>query len=125
MLDSVPECFNGLSADHGFTTATDRGTDHYRYLNRVWRAFVQYLPDRYKRSLRVQRIENSLDQQQVRSAREQGTHLLNICCFDLVEGDNAKAGVIGIWRVGKRDSQRSDGARDETLPARVVPNLVG
>ena len=45
--------------------------------------------------------------------------------LDLVEGDDAEAGVVGVGRVGERDGERPDGAGDEALAAGVVGDAVG
>ncbi len=45
--------------------------------------------------------------------------------LDLVEGDDAEAGIVGVGRVGERDGEGADGSGDEALAAGVVGDAVG
>ena len=45
--------------------------------------------------------------------------------LDLVEGDDAEAGIVGVRRVGERDGERADGSGDEALATGVVADPVG
>lgn len=40
---------------------------------------------------------------------------MRVGLLDLIEGDHAEAGVVGIGRVGKRDGERPDGTGYKTL----------
>ena len=45
--------------------------------------------------------------------------------LDLVEGNDAEAGIVGIGRIGERDGERADGAGDKALAAGGVGYPVG
>ena len=45
--------------------------------------------------------------------------------LDLVEGDYAEAGIVGVGRVGERDGERADGSGHEALAAGLVADAVG
>jgi hypothetical protein len=54
--------------------------------------------------LRVERVEDGLDQQRVRAAVEQAAHLLGVGLLDFVEGDRCER--PGRSTSGERDSER-------------------
>ena len=60
-----------------------------------------------------------------RAAGDERAHLADVGRLDLVEGDDAEAGVVGVGRVRERDRQRPDGARDEARAAVGVGDAVG
>ena len=74
-----------------------------------------------QRGLGIQRIEDRLDEQQVRTARDERAHLADVGRLHLIEGDHAKARVVRVRRVGERDGERPDRSGDETL----LPILLG
>ncbi len=58
-------------------------------------------------------------------AGDQGADFVLVGGFDLVEGDDAEAGVIRIGRIGEGDGQGSDGSGYEALAAGFVGDAVG
>ena len=85
-------------------------------IGRLLAVLVEHLLDGDERGLGVERVEDGLDEQHVDAARDERAHLLRVGRLDLVEGDDAEAGVVGVGRVGERDGERPDGAGDEALP---------
>ena len=76
------------------------------------------------RRLRVQRVEDRLDEQEVDAALAQGAHLLGIGLDDVVEGDRAVRGIVDLRRERERHVQRPQRARDEPA-AGLVGGLRG
>ena len=68
--------------------------------------------------LRVQRVEDGLDQEQVDAAATRGRDLLLVGLAHLIEGDGMVRGVVDPRRERERDVQRAHGARDEARPIR-------
>jgi hypothetical protein len=120
--DGIPEGLDGLGRDHGFAAAADGGGDHDGQLDAV---LVEDFADGDEGGLGVERIEDGLDQEEVGPARDEGADLVFVGGLDLVEGDDAEAGVIGVGRVGEGDGERADGAGDEALAAGRVGDAVG
>ena len=67
------------------------------------------------RGLRVQRVEDRLDQEQVDAALAQRPHLLGVRLRDLVEGGRAVRGVVHPRGQRERDVERADRAGDEAV----------
>ena len=65
------------------------------------------------RRLRVQRVEDRLDQQQVDAAVREAADLLGVRRLHLVEGVRAVPGLVDPRRQRQRDVQRPDRAGDE------------
>ena len=76
------------------------------------------------RRLRVQRVEDRLDQEQVHPALAQGADLVRVRLGDLVEGRGAVGGVVDLRRQRQRDVERPDGAGDEARTAVLRRPLV-
>ena len=68
------------------------------------------------RRLRVERVEDRLDQEQVDAAVSQGAHLLLVGRLHLREGHGAVGGVVDLRRERERHVERTDRARDEARP---------
>src|SRR6202012_5792748 len=64
----------------------------------------------------VERVEYGFNEEQGGAAGDEGAGLLFVCRLDLVEGDDAEAGVVGVGRVGEGDGEGADGSRYEALP---------
>ena len=86
---------------------------------------IEDFADGDERGLGVERVEDGFDEQQIDAAGDERAHLLGVGGLDLVEGDDAEAGVVGVGRVGERDGERPDGAGDEALTAGRVADAVG
>ena len=67
------------------------------------------------RRLRVQRVEDRLDQQQVDAAVGEAADLLGVRLDDLVERVRAVAGLVDARAQRERDVQRADRAGDEAV----------
>jgi hypothetical protein len=91
----VPEGFGGLAREGAAAEIRDRARDQDRYLDTV---ILKILIDSEEGGLGIERIEDGLDQQQVRTAFEQTTHGLGISDHQLLEGDVAKTEIIDIRR---------------------------
>ena len=63
--------------------------------------------------LRVQGVEDRLDEEQVDTAVAQRGHLLRVRLDHLIEGDRAIRRVLHLRRQRQRDVERADGAGDE------------
>jgi hypothetical protein len=86
---------------------------------------VEDFLDRHQRGLGVERIEDRLDQQEVRTARDERANLVDVGRLHLVERDDAEARVVGVRRVGERNGQRPNGPGDEARLAVLVRDAVG
>ncbi len=80
---------------------------------------VLEVEDRLQRGLRVQRVEDRLDQEQVHPAVVERDRLLAIRVVDLVEIDNARAGIAHVSRQRQRPVGRTDRPRHPPRRARV------
>ncbi len=78
----------------------------------------------HDRRLRVQRVEDGLDQQQVDAALAQRADLVGVRLGDLVERRGAVRGVVDLRRQRERDVERPDGAGDEARTAGLGLPLV-
>ena len=72
------------------------------------------------RGLRVQRVEDRLDQQQVDPAILERAHLLGVGLDHLVERDRTEAGIVDFGREGERHVERPDRSGDESLASGAV-----
>ena len=122
MLHRVPIRLDGLGGNHRFATATDGGGNHDR--QNLFILLKDFL-NRHERGFRVERIKNRFDEQNVRTTRDQSANLVRVSRFHLIKRANTKARVIRIRRVGKRNRQRPDRARDEAWTAGLVRDAVG
>ena len=86
---------------------------------------VEDFADGDEGGLGVERVEDGFDEEQVGAAGDEGADLLGVGGLDLVEGDDAEAGVVGVGRVRERDGERADGSGDEALAAGLVADAVG
>jgi hypothetical protein len=111
-----------IIGDHRLAAAAHRRRDHDREALSV---LLEHLLDRNERRLGVQRIEDRLDQEDVGAAGDQRADLLDVRRLDLIERDDAEAGVIGIGRVGERHGQRADRSGHEPPLPIGAADLVG
>jgi hypothetical protein len=79
------------------------------------------IPSGGDRGLRVQRVEDRLDEQQVDPAGQR-LDLLGVRGVHLVERNRPVGGIIHSWGQRQRDVQRPDRAGDES-PAHLVRGL--
>ena len=114
MLDRDPERLDGLPREVAAALVDGREREPERQLrSRVLRGD--------DRRLRVQRVEDGLDQEQVDAALAQGAHLLGVRLRHLVEGRGAVGGIVHARRERERDVERADRAGNE--PAELVGDL--
>ncbi len=110
VLDRRPEAFDRLPRQRAPGQVDDRDADPERQLRRR----VARGDDR---RLRVQRVEDRLDQQQVDAAVAQAADLLRVALDDLVERVRAVRRVVDARAERQRDVQRADRAGDEAVRA--------
>ena len=109
VLDRDPERLRGLPRQVA-PAPVDRGErDPERQLGRDVRG-------RDDRRLRVERVEDRLDQEQVDAAVDERGDLLRVGLAHLVERDGAERGVLDLRRDGQRDVERADRTGDEPWP---------
>ena len=82
--------------------------------------FVEYGFNGVQRRLRVERIEDGFDEQNIRAAVQQPARLLGVVRRQLVERDFAVGGVVHVWRYGQGFVRGPHAAGDETGLARVL-----
>ena len=115
VLDRVPERLDGLARQRTPAQVDDRHRDPQRQV----RGDLARGGDR---GLRVERVEDRLDQQQVDAAVGQRLDLLGVRGADLVERHRPVRRVLHPGGQRQRDVQRPDRAGDEA-PARLVRGL--
>lgn len=118
MGESGPEGFHFLGRDHRFASAADGGADDDGEFGAVFL-------DRDEGRLGVEGVENRFDHEDVGAAFDEGFDLMGVGALDLIEGDGAEGGVIGIDDVGERDGEGADGTGDVALAAGFVADVVG
>ncbi len=106
----IPERLDRLAGQDAAGRVGDGARDHDR---QSLAGVVEQLVEREERGLRVQRVEDRLDEEQVDAAVEQRLRLLVIRIAQLVERDVARAGVVHVGRDARRLRRRPDRARDE------------
>ena len=114
MLDRGPESLDRLARERPTATVDDRDGDPERDLDAL---LLQDVARGHDRCLRVQRVEDCLDEEEVDAAIDEGADLLRVGLTHLVEGDAPEGRVIDLR--GEREClvQRPDRAGDEPRPA--------
>ena len=121
MRERIPECFRGLARQGAPRGVGDRARDHHRHAVAPFAdEFREQLLDSEDRRLRVQRVEDRLDQQQVRTAFEQTPGRVVIVVDERFEGDVAKARIIDVGRDRQRARRRPEHAGAEARLVRVL-----
>ena len=108
VLDRRPEAVDRLPAECSAREIDDRDADPERQLRGD-------LARGDQRRLRVQRVEDRLDQQQVDAAVGEPANLLGVGLDDLVEGVRPVTGIVDARAQRERDVQRADRAGDEPV----------
>ena len=111
MLHGQPERLDGLPAERAAREVGRRHRDPERQLRRD-------LLRRHDRRLRVERVEDRLDQQDVDAAVAQAPDLLGIRGDDLIKGVGAEGRVVDLRRQRQRHVERADIAGHEARPVR-------
>ena len=117
VLDRGPEGLDRLPGQRSPAQVHDRDREPQRQVRRD-------LAGGRDRGLRVERVEDRLDQQQVDAALGQGRDLLRVRGLHLIEGDRAEGRVVHPRRERQRHIERTHRARDETT-AGFVRGLPG
>ena len=122
VLHRVPQRLDRLRGNHRLAPAPDGGGDGDGQANLVG---VEHFLDGHERGLGVEGIEDGLDEQEVRAARDERADLLDVSRLHLVERADAEAGVVRVRRIRERDRQRPDGSGDEARLAVGIRDAVG
>ena len=122
MFHGIPERADGLGGDHRLAAAADCRRDHDGQVDFI---LGENLTEGDEGGFGVEGVEDRLDEEQVGAAGDERADLAAVVGLDLVEGDDAKAGIVGVGRVGEGDGQRPDGAGDVAAAARGVGDAVG
>ncbi len=119
----LPKRVDGLSRERASALIGDRHRDHHGHALLATR---EQFVDRVERGLRVERVEDRLDEEHVGAAVEQPAHLLRVGVFHLVERHCAKRRVVHLRRDATkffpsglpRPRRNADGHRVSPLRAR-------
>ena len=119
VLDRHPERLRGLPREVPAAPVDRREREPQRQVGR-------HLARGDDRRLRVQRVEDRLDQEEIDATLGERRDLLCVCRAHLVERHGAKRGVVDLRGDGEGDVQRAECARDEPGTLRRPPRpLVG
>ena len=91
-------------------SVSDRAGDHHRQTHA---ALGEDLLARENGGLRVQRVEDGFDQDDIGAAVDQAADLFRVGDLEVVEGDGAVAGIVDVGRQGSSAVGRPKRARDE------------
>src|SRR4029453_19291281 len=106
LLDREPEGLDRLAREVAAGAVDRREGDPERQL---WGG----LAGGDERRLRVQRVEDGLDQEELNAPVAEGCDLLLVCCANLVEGDGPKRGIVHPGGERQGHVERPDGPGDE------------
>ncbi|MPL88384.1 hypothetical protein SDC9_34404 [bioreactor metagenome] len=114
VLHRIPEGGRRLARERAPRGVGDRARDHQRQPRAM---FGEGLETGEDRGLGIQRVEDRLDQDQVRAAGDQAADLFAIGAAQVVEGDGAIARVVHVGADRGGAVGGPDGAGDEARPA--------
>ena len=106
MLDRRPERLDSLAGERPPGEVDDRDRDPERQLGGGFLC-------RDEGRLRVQRVEDRLDQEQVDASLTEAANLLGVSSDDIVEGDRPVGRIVDLRGERERDVQRPDRPGDE------------
>ena len=109
VLDGEPERLDRLPREVAAALVDRREREPERQLGRLGER-------RGDRGLRIERVEDGLDEQDVDAAVAERADLVRVRVAHLVEGDRAVRRVVDARRERQRDVQRADRAGDEPRP---------
>ncbi len=118
----IPERRWRLAREQTPGAVGDGAGDHHRH---VYPGKLADVGDRRDRCLRIERVEDGLDQQEVGAALKQPLGLLGISAAQLVEGDGAETGVGYIWGDRSGAIGRANGAGDKARPTVLALREIG
>jgi len=113
VADGGPESFDGLPGKCAPGSVGDRSRYHEGH---VGPPLLQLFRYRVEGGLRVQRIEDGLDHQDVGAAVEKPPYSRPVALPEVLEGDGAKAGVGHIGRNARGFGRRTEHADREPGP---------
>jgi hypothetical protein len=115
--DRAPEGVDRLARERARGGVGDRDGDHD---GQAEATRLEDLVDRDEGGLRVQRVEDRLDEQEVDVAVDEGLDLLAIGGAELVEGDAAGGRIVDVGGDRERLRRRAEGAGDEARLRRIL-----
>ena len=122
MGDRDEECFERLSAEQASRTVADGGAEHQ---GNAAPCSIHGAVGGIEGSLRVERVEDRLDEQGVHATLDEGCHLLRVGTDEFVEGEGAQGGVADVGAYRQRFVCRTYGTHDERPCPRCAPVGVG
>ena len=114
MADRMPERSRRLAGKGAARAVGDGARDHQRHLKA---ALGEGLEAGEDRGLGVQRVENRLDEENIRAAVDETLDLLAIGDAELVEADRAETRIVDVGRKRRGSVGRPQRASDETAPS--------
>ena len=120
VLNRTPERLNRLPGQRAAAQVDDRHRDPQRQVRR-------HIAGGRDRGLRIERVEDRLDQQEVDTALGQCLHLLGVGGVDLIERHRPVRGIFHPRGQRQRDVQRADRTGDEPAArlVRCLPRELG
>ena len=117
MGNGIPKGFDGLPGDAA--VAARLNECHRRHQRQLYLALVEKLQDRKERRLRIERVENGLDQQQVGAAIDQAARLVIVGLNQFVIGHAARRRTMHVGGDRAGPVSRTDGAGDKAGSRRI------
>jgi len=117
MGDGVPEAFHRLTG-HAAVAAGLNECDG-RHDRHAPPSGSEYVLNGKEGRLRVERVENGFDQQEVRSPVQESANLIAVGTNKLLVGRAPRGGIVDVRGDGRRLGGRPDRAGDETAPRRI------
>ena len=114
MAHRMPERGRRLAGKGASRAVGDGARDHQRHLKA---ALGEGLEAGEDRGLGVQRVEDGLDEEDVRAAVDETLDLLAIGDAELIEADRAEARIVDVRRKRRGSVRRPQRAGDETAPS--------
>ena len=122
MFHRGPESLGGLGGDESFAAAANGCADHNgNVLRRPRQRLRGWRPEQLSRW----GVEDGFDQEEIDAAGNVRADLVCVGGLDLVEGDDAEAGVVSVRRIGKRNGEGPDGPGHEALTSGCGRDPVG
>ena len=122
MLHRIPVSLHFLRRHEGLTAAPDRCGDHHRQHDTV---LFKDLLNRDQCGFCIQRIENRLHQNHIRTASDQSADVLHVGRLHLLKCARAEARVVRVRGKAQRHLHGPDRAGDEALPPRLIRHAIG
>ena len=91
--DRIPHRLDLLGGDHGLPAASDGSGNNDGIFDAIG---IIDLTQGDEGGFGIERIEDGLDHHDVAAAGDEGTDLVAVGLFDLIESDDTEAGILGI-----------------------------